>query len=158
MHTPEQRAAYLDTIRNFPGAFADLVNGLTDEQLTARALDGEWTIAQNIHHVADSHINSYVRLKLILTEERPPLKGYDQEAWAKLVDGDTPNIEVSLNLLRSLHTRWVAIFESLTEEQWQRVGIHSEIGELTPDDLVKIYADHCDAHIDQVTRTLAAQG
>ncbi|MEL6270627.1 MAG: DinB family protein [Chloroflexota bacterium] len=157
MHTPEQRAAYIDTIRNFPEAFADLVSELTDAQLMARSLDGEWTIAQNVHHVADSHMNSYVRLKLILTEDRPALKGYDQEAWAKLVDGDKPNVDVSLNLLRSLHTRWVAVYESLTDEQWQRVGIHSEIGEVTPDDLVKIYAEHCDAHIDQVTRTLAAQ-
>lgn len=150
------RETYLSTIEQFPQQLRQLVQGLTDEKLNTHFLENEWTVAQNVHHVVDSHLNSFIRLKLILTEENPPLKGYDQDAWAVLADYQLP-IEISLQTLEGLHKRWVAVFRSLTPDQWKRTGVHSELGNLTPDDLAKIYADHCEAHIDQITRTLAAQ-
>lgn len=157
MLTPEQRNIYMTAIRRFPVELDKLLDGLTEAQLTTPYLEGEWTVAQNVHHVADSHMNSYVRLKLILSEERPPLKGYDQDVWATYPDATTADLEATSFLLKGLHARWVSVFERLSDAQWSRVGIHSEIGEVSVDDLVKTYAEHCEAHLDQITRTLAAQ-
>jgi hypothetical protein len=158
MLTAEERHTYIATIATFPDDMVQLVSSLTEEQLTTPYLEGEWSVAQNVHHVVDSHMNSFIRLKFILTEERPPLQGYDQDAWAVLADGAYPQVEDSLMILRGLHRRWVRVWESLTDEQWARVGVHSEVGEITPDKLVKMYADHCTAHVDQVKRTLQAGG
>ena len=157
MGTQEQRREYIDKIRNLPGQLRELVHDLSDEQLTTPYLDGEWTVAQNIHHVADSHMNSYIRVKLILTEEYPTLRPYDQDAWAELVDADSATLETSLMLLTGLHRRWVTLFESLGEAEWRRAGLHPEVGEMTIDDILESYAAHGEAHIDQIQRTLAAQ-
>lgn len=152
------RAEQIETLRQFPDRLAELVDDLTTEQLTTPYLDGEWTVAQNVHHCADSHMNSFTRLKLILTEDNPTLRPYDQNAWAELTDTTTPAVETSLLLLKGLHARWVMLFEHLTDAQWQRTGYHPELDTtLTPADLLASYADHCRAHLDQITRTLAAQ-
>ncbi len=152
----EERQRRIAIIREYPVRLRALVGDLTEEELTTPYLAGEWTVKQNVHHLPDSHMNSVIRLKLILTEDRPPLKGYDQDVWAVLADVSATPIEASLTLLTGLHERWANLFVSLTDEQRQRVGIHSEIGEVTPDDLLVTYSDHCDAHIDQIERTLAA--
>ncbi len=156
MLSAEERQRRIEIIRAYPLRLRALVADLTEEQLTTPYLEGEWTVAQNVHHLPDSHMNSVIRLKLILTEDHPPLKGYDQDAWALLADVESTPIEASLTLLTGLHERWANLFARLTDEQRQRVGIHSEIGEVTPDDLLVTYSDHCDAHIDQIERTLAA--
>lgn len=155
MLTPEERRDRIDRIARFPELLEALVSGLNNEQLHTQYLAHEWTVAQNVHHVADSHMNAYVRLKRILSEERPLLAGYDQDAWAGMADYDQP-ISVSLNLVRNLHTRWVAVLESLTVEQRERIGIHSENGEITPDSIADLYATHGEGHLDQIRRTLAA--
>jgi hypothetical protein len=90
-----------------------------------------------------------------LTEDKPPLKGYDQAAWAKQADYKLP-IQPSLLLLRNLHVRWCALLSSLSEADFARSGLHSEIGEVNIDDILNTYNNHCEAHIEQVTRTLAA--
>jgi hypothetical protein len=133
-----------------------VVCDLTPEQLTTRYLASEWTVAQNVHHLADSHMNSYIRLKLMLTEDHPTLKPYDQDAWALSADANNPAIETSLQLLRGLHARWVTLFESLGEDDWLRAGRHPETGEVTAEDQLRIYAAHGEGHIDQIKRTLAA--
>src|SRR5262245_21879553 len=102
-------------------------------------------------------MNSFVRLRLILTEERPTLKPYDQDRWAELADSGTTALEESLSILEGLHRRWVRVFESLQETDWQRAGRHPEIGDITVDDLLEIYAAHGEGHIDQINRTLVAQ-
>ncbi len=157
MLTDMQRREMIEKIRSLPAQLRERVSGLTDEQLTTHYLAGEWTVAQNVHHLADSHMNSFVRLKLILTEDRPTLKPYDQDRWAAMVDANNPAIESSLGLLEGLHTRWAALLESLREDEWRRAGLHPEIGEVTADDLLRIYAAHGEGHIDQISRTLAAQ-
>lgn len=157
MLSTEQRNAYIATLQRFPDVLEALVAGLTDEQLITPYMAGEWTVAQNIHHVMDSHMHSYIRLKLILTEDKPSLKPYNQEDWAILPDATDSDISGSLAAIRGLHVRWAAVFAGLTESQWARVGIHGELGEITPQDLVKYYAEHCEAHLDQITRTLAAR-
>ena len=157
MLTQTQRRNLIDKIRNLPNQLKELVHGLSDEQLTTPYLTDEWTVAQNIHHVADSHMNSYIRVKLILTEEYPTLRPYDQEAWAELVDADSATLETSLLILTGLHRRWVTLFESLNDEEWRRSGLHPEVGEMTVDDFLESYAAHGEAHINQIQRTLAAQ-
>lgn len=154
--TPEERQAKLTIIRNFPADLRAAVAGLTDQQLTATPIDGEWSIVQNVHHCADSHMNSYIRLKLILTEEMPPLKPYDEVAWAQFRDSNTTDFSDTFSLLDGLHARWTDTFDALTEAQWQRAGIHAADGAVTCEDLVRGYADHCEAHLAQIERNKAA--
>lgn len=156
MLTPEERQPYLEIIRTFPQTLESLVSGLSEDQLTSPFLDGEWSIAQNVHHTADSHLNSYIRLKLMLTEENPTLKPYDEAAWAKFPDATPPDFDLTFQLLRGLHGRWVTVLENLTDEQWQRPGYHPENGPLIIEDLLTGYAAHCQAHLEQIRRTLAA--
>lgn len=151
------RALLIDKIRRLPEQIAELVDGLTDGQLTARPLAGEWSVAQNVHHLADSHMNSYIRCKLIATEVHPTLKPYDQEMWAELADASGPDVEVSLALLTALHSRWVVFWRNLPSDAWARTGFHPENGDVTLDDQLEAYAAHGESHIDQITRTLAAQ-
>jgi DinB superfamily len=157
MLTSEQRYELIEKIRVLPAQLRARVGGLSDEQLTTHFLEGEWTVAQNVHHLADSHMNSFIRTRLILTEDRPTLKPYDQDRWAELADSGTTALEESLSILEGLHCRWVRLFESLSEADWQRAGLHPEIGEVTIDSILQIYAAHGEGHIDQINRTLAAQ-
>lgn len=150
------RTPLIDKIRCLPQQIAELVAALTDDELTARPLAGEWSVAQNVHHLADSHMNSYIRCKLIATEEHPTLKPYDQDLWAAMADASGPDVMISLQLLSALHARWVVFWESLPESAWSRTGFHPESGDVSLDDQLRLYAAHGEAHIDQITRTLAA--
>lgn len=151
------RTLLIDKIRRLPEQIAGLVAGQSDAQLTAHPLAGEWSVAQNVHHLADSHMNSYIRCKLIATEDHPTLKPYDQDMWAEMVDASGPDLAVSLALLTALHSRWVVFWENLPANAWARTGFHPENGDISLDDLLESYAAHGEAHIDQITRTLAAQ-
>lgn len=152
-----ERQQRIARIRQLPEQVAQLIAGLTAEQLTTPFLAGEWSVAQNVHHLADSHLNSYIRLKLILTEENPTIRPYEQDEWAKTPEANSPDVSASLMLLRGLHQRWADLFDSLDEAQWQRTGLHPESGVITPISLAKGYAAHGEAHLDQIQRTLAAQ-
>ncbi len=154
--TPEERQINIEIIRAFPAALQAAIAGLSDEQLTAVPLPGEWSIVQNVHHCADSHMNSYVRLKLILTEDEPPLKPYDEEAWAQFRDSNSTDFTDTFHLLEGLHGRWTDTFDALTDEQWQRTGIHGAGGTMSCEDLVAGYAAHCQAHLAQIERNKAA--
>jgi hypothetical protein len=157
MFTETQRREMIEQIRVLPARLRERVSGLTDAQLTTHFLPDEWTVAQNVHHLADSHMNSFIRIRLILTEDRPTLKPYDQDLWATLADSGTTALEESLSLLDGLHARWVRLFESLDESAWQRAGLHPENGEVTLEDILRIYAAHGQGHIDQISRALAAE-
>lgn len=157
MLTAQQRQTCIDQIRLLPQQLETLVGDLSAEQLTTAFLSGEWTVAQNVHHLADSHMNSYIRCKLIATEDDPPLKPYDQDQWATFADATSADIAVSLALLRSLHARWTTFWEQLGEAAWQRTGQHPENGTVSLDMQVQLYAAHGAGHLDQITRTLAAQ-
>jgi hypothetical protein len=154
MPSPEERHAMIAILREFPAALRETVGSLSEAQLTAKVDSDPWTIKQIVHHMADSHINSIIRLKLILTEDRPTLQAYDQDKWVTLPDVTLAPIEDTLLLLTGLHARWVLIWENLTDEQWSRVGIHTENGPMTPDDLLGVYANHCKDHLAQVKRIL----
>lgn len=157
MTTPAERAERIEKIRCFPQQLEELVRGLSDEDLNTPYLANEWTVSQNVHHVADSHMNAFIRFKLILTEQTPPLKGYAQELWAELPDSHHLPLEYSFSILRGLHARWCVLFESVTDEQWSRGGLHTENGLMTLDDILRNYAAHGEGHIDQIQRTLAAK-
>ena len=157
MTTPAERKGLIDKIKRLPAQLELLVGGLSYTQLHTHFLPAEWTVAQNVHHLADSHMNSFIRIKLILTEENPTLRPYDQDAWALTADYQHTPITESLTLLRGLHSRWAVLFDKLSEEQWQRTGFHPENGVVTVEGLLRAYADHGEGHLDQITRTLAAQ-
>lgn len=158
MSTPEERAAQIAAISALPDQLEALVAGLSTAELTTHYLLHEWTVAQNVHHLVDSHANAYIRCKLIVTEESPPLKPYDQDAWADMPDGSEADISVSLAILRSLHTRWVRFWRQLPDEIWQRTGVHAVNGPMTLERILDLYANHGEAHLDQIRRTLAAGG
>lgn len=153
-----ERSNLIEKIRILPSQIEALVKDLTPEQLTAHYLDGEWSVAQNVHHLVDSHMNSYIRCKLIMTEEKPALRPYNQEAWAKLPDAAQADVSASLAILHAFHVRWVIFWQNLRDADWSRVGYHPENGDMSLDTILQTYADHGEAHIDQIQRTLAAGG
>lgn len=157
MLAPERRRELIDKIRVLPEQLAARVRDLSADQLTTHFLAHEWSVAQNVHHLGDSHMNSVIRLKLILTEEHPTLRPYDQDEWAKTAEANSPEIEISLRLLVGLHARWVMLFEGLSEAEWARTGFHPENGDVSVEDLLQTYAAHGEGHLDQIARTLAAQ-
>lgn len=156
--TPAQRAECIEKIRTLPAQLAEAVAGLSAETLTTAYLSGEWTVAQNVHHLADAHVAAIFRVKQILAEERPALLNMDPDRWAAFPDASAADLSASLAVLGGLHARWAMLLESLSEEQWRRVGAHPKRGDLTVDDLVRIYSGHGAAHLDQIARTLAARG
>lgn len=158
MSTAEERAARIAAIGALPDQLDALVAGLSPAELTTHYLLNEWTVAQNVHHLVDSHANAYIRCKLIVTEESPPLKPYDQDAWADLPDGSEADISVSLAILRGLHARWVRFWRQLPDDLWQRAGVHAANGPMTLERILELYASHGEGHLDQIRRTLAAGG
>ena len=154
--TTTERAEMIARLRALPDKLEAAVSSLTVAQLTTHYLPAEWTVAQNVHHLADAHMNSFIRIKLMLTEERPPLKPYKQDDWAKTAEANNPDVQTSLQLLRGLHARWVELFTSLSEEAWLRTGVHPENGEVTLEDQLRIYSRHGENHIAQIEKTLAA--
>ena len=155
MLTPEQRGPLIAAIAALPAELAALTADLDAAALDQRTSADPWTIRQVVHHVADSHINSFVRTKLMLTEDVPALKPYDQDAWATLADTALP-LAVSLAILDGLHQRWVRIFETLDADQWQRGAFHPERGTITLDDILTTYVEHGAEHLAQIRRILAA--
>lgn len=158
MLTQAQKTEYIAKIAQLPRQVETLIAGLSVEQLLARPLPGEWSAAQNVHHLFDSHANSYIRCKLMATEENPPLKPYDQEQWAAFVDGSEADVTTSLALLKGLHKRWVSFWQNLPEASWQRTGTHPEAGVVTLERQLIAYAEHGEAHLRQISEVLAAQG
>ena len=153
---PTEKKRHLKTIADFPKELRRRVIPLSDEQTRARPLAEEWSVREIVHHCADSHMNSFIRLKLVLTEDNPTVRPYDQDAWVTLADTTVSPLAHSLNMLDGLHSRWVELFSSLDENQWARTGFHPESGVITPDTLLLSYADHCQAHLAQIDRVLAA--
>ena len=146
-------AQRIEAIRRFPEQLAQLVEGLTPEQLTTAYNAPEWTIAQNVHHVADSHMNSFIRFRLLITENNPTIRGYNQEDWGKLVDSQDADISSSLAILRGLHQRWVQRLGTITD--WSRPGIHPESGPISLDSLLTTYANHGEGHLKQIREVMA---
>jgi hypothetical protein len=140
-------AAFVNEIAALPAQMRQAVSGLSDEQLDTPYRPGGWTVRQVVHHVADSHLNSYIRFKLALTEDVPTIKPYHEDRWAELADGKTEPVEVSLVLLEALHHRWVVLLKSLTATHWQRTFNHPESGKTTLAKAAGLYAWHGKHHL-----------
>lgn len=155
----DQRRTRIIQIQHFPDHLATLVQDLTPTQLTQPYLVGEWSVAQNVHHLFDSHARGFLNCKFILTEHEPQLKRYQQAAWAQLADGMSANIRDSLTLLRALHNRWVRLWDSLADTDYTRGGWLPDATTLTTiDDLLTLYATRGPLHAAQIRKTLAAGG
>lgn len=139
-------------IQYCPNLLEQAVINLDAHQLETPYRGDGWTVKQVVHHVADSHINAYVRFKLGLTESNPTIKPYDEGAWANLNDTSLLPINISLTLLHALHTRWVTILKSLTENDWQRTVFHPEHKKnMTLWSLLAMYAWHGKHHVAHIT-------
>jgi uncharacterized damage-inducible protein DinB len=126
------------------------IAGLTAEQLDTPYRDGGWTVRQVVHHLPDSHVNAYVRMKLALTEEAPAIKPYDEARWAELSDSRTTPVETSLAMLEALHDRWMHLLRGMSAAAFARQVRHPEMGAMTVDDLLTMYAWHGRHHVAQV--------
>ncbi|SPF50443.1 putative enzyme [Candidatus Sulfopaludibacter sp. SbA4] len=148
---PDARPLLIAEIEAAPARLREAVRGLSDQQLDTPYRPGGWTVRQVVHHVPDSHMNSYIRFHLALTEEEPAVKGYDEKKWAELPDARTGPVEISLALLDGLHTRWVALLRNLAESDFERRFRHSEIGTVRLDTNLALYAWHGRHHAAHIT-------
>ena len=148
--TPEDRAVWIRHIAQAPAELREAVEDLSEAQLDTPYRNGGWTLRQVAHHIPDSHMNGYSRMKMALTEEQPLIKPYDEARWAELADASGP-IEVSLILLEALHERWVRLLESLTEADYARTLRHPESGIWRMDQWLAEYAWHGRHHIAHIT-------
>jgi len=145
-----QRGEWLRQMAEAPARFREAVRGLDDAQLDTPYRPGGWTVRQVVHHMADSHMNGYIRYRMALTEDQPAVKSYDQTAWAELTDARTLPVETSLAILEGIHRRWVALAESLAEADFARTFPHPERGAVRLDSNLAMYAwhgRHHEAHI-----------
>jgi hypothetical protein len=137
-------------IAHFPADFRFMVQSLTEHELDTPYREGGWTVRQVVHHVPDSHLQGYVRFKLAMTEEAPAIKTYQQSAWGDLADARTGPVEVSLDLLDALHSRWAHFLRSLGEADFARTYHHPELGEISLETTLQLYAWHGKHHLGHV--------
>jgi uncharacterized damage-inducible protein DinB len=149
--TEDQKRAFLDDIAQTPKNLRAAVQGLSEGQLDTPYRPGGWTVRQVVHHVPDSHLNSYMRFKLALTEDEPTIKPYAEDRWAELADTKATPVAVSLTLLDSLHDRWVRLLRSLTPEEWKRTFRHPDLGAMTLEKTLALYAWHGRHHVAHIT-------
>lgn len=143
-----QLQEWIEDISAHPSLLKAAVAGLSEEQLEEPYREGGWTVRQTVHHLADSHINSYTRFKLALTEETPFIKPYEEQFWAELADGKQAPLDWSLTLLEVLHLRWVMLLKSLNAAQFARTFVHPASGEVNNLAVVTgMYSWHCRHHV-----------
>jgi hypothetical protein len=154
----EQRRSYISTIAETPARLTGTLEGWTAAQLDTPYRPGGWTVRQVVHHLPDSHMNSYVRFRLALTEQEPTIKPYDEARWAELADAKTSPIEPSLLLLDALHKRWVLLLGSLTPSDWVRKFRHPGLGLMTLEQNLALYEWHGRHHLAHIARLRERQG
>jgi len=146
----DQRIEFLEDIEQAPGRLKAAVKGLSAQQLDTPYREGGWTVRQVVHHVPDSHLNSYIRFKLALTEEEPTIRPYMEDRWAELPEAKTAPIELSLSLLEDLHKRWMLMLRAIQPAEWKRTFRHPEIGPMTLEKNLALYAWHGRHHVAHV--------
>ena len=156
--TPALRQQAIEIIAETPAKLRAAVAGLSPAQLDTPYRKGGWSVRQVVHHVPDSHMNAYVRWKLALTEDEPTIKPYAEDRWAELADTQSTPIEVSLALLESLHTRWVRLLRSLGPDDWKRNFRHPELGVVSLEKNLAIYAWHGKHHVAHVNELRKRMG
>ena len=151
-------AAQMNALRELPERLRAAVAGLNAAQIDTPYREDGWTVRQVVHHVADSHANSFIRFKLALTEEWPTIKAYDEAAWAELADSRVLPVDVSLNLIESLHRRWVALLESMSNADFEKGYVHPEMGRQSLAAALALYAWHSRHHTAHITNLRARMG
>jgi hypothetical protein len=149
--SPERREECIADIADAPRRLRAGVSGMSPGEFDTPYRPGGWTVRQVVHHLPDSHLNAYIRFKLALTEPEPTIKPYDQESWAQLADTQLTPIEVSLQLLESLHARWTVLLKSLRPEDWARTFRHPELGVVSLESNLAMYAWHGRHHVSHIT-------
>lgn len=155
--TAAERVTAIEQIALLPGQLRDAVVGLSEKQLDTPYRPGGWTVRQVVHHLPDSHLNSYVRWKRALTEDVPTICTYEEARWAELSDSQAP-VEISLDLVEALHARWVTLLKQLGEDAWKRRLAHPELGEMVLDDMLALYAWHGRHHVAHITSLREREG
>ncbi len=152
--TAQQVKKWIDDIRLLPRQLAEALSGASEQSLAKSYRENGWTVTQLVHHLADSHMNSFIRFKLALTEDTPSIKPYNEVDWAMLPDSDMP-VATSYRLLESLHERWVYLLTTLTCEQLQRAFQHPDSGLMTLEKALALYAWHGKHHLAHIQNALA---
>jgi len=147
----QELAGFIDQIAEAPARMRAALAGLSESQLDTPYRPGGWTVRQVAHHVPDSHMNSYVRFRLALTEDEPVIKPYEESRWAELSDARGMPVEPSLDLLESLHARWVPLLRSLSAPEWKRSFRHPELGPVRLEQNAALYAWHGRHHVGHIT-------
>jgi len=142
---------YISVISELPEKLRKEIGHFTEEQLNTSYRPGGWTIRQVVHHFADSHINGFIRIKMVLTENIPTVKTYDEKLWAELIDSTKMSIEPSLQIISGMHQRWAFLLESLEEKDFKKTLFHPEYKREIPiDEYTGLYAWHCEHHTAQI--------
>lgn len=153
---PGDRAEAIRTLAELPEQLREAVRGLSEDQLNTPYREGGWTVRQLVHHIADSHMIAFDRLRRALTEDWPEVRGYREAAFAQLADTAAP-VEWSLEIVEAVHARWVMVLQSLTDEQWQRGILHNERGRMALDWTTLLYAWHSRHHVAHITHLRTAR-
>lgn len=156
-YSEAERRQFVEELAQLPAKLRAAVAGLNDQQLDTPYRDGGWTLRQTVHHVADSHMNSFIRFRLALTEDNPPVKPYDEKRWADLADMKEP-VEFSLKILDALHHRWIVMLNSFNLADWKRTMQHPEWGTLDLDQALGLYAWHSRHHTAHITELRKRRG
>jgi uncharacterized damage-inducible protein DinB len=149
--TDEKLRRWIAEMAQAPANLRAALAGLSDDQLNTPYREGGWTLRQVVHHLADAHINGFVRFKLALTEDTPLIKTYEETLWAETIDGREAPVELSLKLLEALHERWVILLNSLRETDFTHSFSHPQRGMMTIDKAIQLYAWHGVHHTAHVT-------
>lgn len=149
--TEDQKNKFLDDVEQTPGWLRAAVKGLSEQQLDTPYRDQGWTVRQVVHHVPDSHMNSYVRFKLALTEDEPTIRPYMENLWAELPEAKTAPVDLSLALLENLHQRWMLMLRAIGPAEWKRTFHHPEAGTMNLEKTLALYAWHGRHHVAHVT-------
>jgi uncharacterized damage-inducible protein DinB len=148
----QKREEWIRQIEEAPDRLADALRGLTDEQLDTTYREGGWTVRQVAHHMPDSHLNSFMRFKLALTEDEPSVAPYDENAWALLADSANAPVELAVELLRALHRRWALLLRSMSDADYARTFYHPGYQTVNRlDRTLGLYAWHGRHHVAHIT-------
>jgi uncharacterized damage-inducible protein DinB len=153
-----ERQAFIQQIAEAPAALWSAAEGLSEQQIDTPYREGGWTVRQVVHHLADSHMNAFVRFKLAMTEEQPTVKTYNQERWSQLADAKAVPIVVSLNLFDSVHKRFVTLLRSMSPADFARTMNHPEQGIVNLDRYLALYAWHGRHHVAHITSLRERKG
>ena len=148
--TPEKRKAWIAQLDALPRELEQAIASLPAHALDTPYREGGWTVRQVVHHLADSHLNAYIRIKLALTEDMPVIKTYEEQIWAELPDGKNADPSISIGILNGVHQRLTILLDSLSPEQFDRPAQHPSWGPITVDWLLQMYAWHCRHHLGHI--------